>query len=109
MKTQQPARNEETNEGPLMPREMGEAELYWLKFAQLDLRKKMERGDFEMLTPFTDGKGLIRVDGRVDPCLLSYNNSHPVMLSHKHWISKLITREAHQFGHLGVAATTLKT
>ena len=109
VKIRRPARNEETNEGPLMPREIGEAELYWLKIAQIDLRQKMERGDFKTLTPFTDEKGLIRVGGRVDPCLLSYDNSRPVLLPHKHWISKLITREAHQFGHSGVAATTAKT
>ena len=107
--TRLPARNEETKEGPLMPREIGEVELYWLKIAQIDLRQKMERGDFKMLTPFRDEKGLIRVGGRVDPCLLSYNNGHPVLLPHKHCISKLITREAHQFGHSEVAATTAKT
>ena len=40
---------------------------------------------------------------------MSYDNSRPILLPRKHWISKLITREAHQFGHSGVAATTAKT
>ena len=34
---------------------------------------------------------------------------HPALLPSNHWISLLITRHAHQYGHNGVAATTART
>ena len=52
---------------------------------------------------------MIRVGGRVDKAIISYDSKHPILLPHKHWISLLITRRMHQNGHLGVAATAAKT
>jgi hypothetical protein len=98
-----------TYEGPLSPTEIQSAEEYWLKFSQIDLKKRMKRGDFQTLTPFLDSKGIIRVGGRVDPRLVSYDNTHPALLPRKHWISILVTRHAHQLSHSGVDATTAKT
>ena len=40
---------------------------------------------------------------------MSYDTKHPVLLPSSHWISLLIVRQAHQFGHNGIAATTAKT
>ena len=94
--------------GPLNALEIEDAEEYWLKFAQYGLPQKMQRGDFKTLTPYADENGIIRVVGRVDPSLLSYDNTRPVLLPYKHWISMLVTRQAHQYGHSGVAATTAK-
>ena len=94
--------------GPLNASNVEDAEEYWLKFAQSGLSQKMQRGDFKTLTPYADENGIIRVGGRVDPCLLSYDNTRPVLLPYKHWISTLVTRQAHQYGHSGVAATTAK-
>ena len=39
---------------------------------------------------------------------MTYDCKHPVLLPHDHWISLLITRNAHKFGHNGVATTTAK-
>jgi len=55
-----------------------------------------------------DDKGIIRVGGRVDPHLFSYDGKCPALLPCDHWISILVTRNAHQAGHLVVAATTAK-
>ena len=60
------------------------------------------------MTPYADENGIITVGGRVDPSFLSCDNTHPVLLLYKHSISMLVTRQAHQYGHLGVAATTSK-
>lgn len=68
----------------------------------------MDKGDFKTLSPFIDEKGIIRVGGRVDPNVLSYEGKYPALLPHDHWMSTLITRKVHQGGHLGVAATTAK-
>lgn len=98
-----------THEGPLNSCEMRSAEEYWLKVAQTDLVKRMKNGDFKTLTPFFDANGVIRVGGRVDPRLVSYENARPALLPRKHWISVLVTRNAHQTSHSGVDTTTAKT
>ena len=51
----------------------------------------------------------MRVGGRVDKALVSYDTRHPMLLPGDHWISRLIIQHAHQFGHHGVAATVAKT
>jgi len=94
--------------GPLQPQEITQAEEYWVKSAQSSLHQKLEKGDLASLTPFVDENGIIKVGGRVDPSLMSYDNSHATLLPYSHWISTLITRDAHQYGHNGIATTTAK-
>ena len=55
-----------------------------------------------------DSKKVLRVGGRVDKAIATYDTRHPVLLSKDHWTSKLIARQAHEFGHSGVAATVVK-
>ena len=45
----------------------------------------------------------------MDEAVGSYDAKHPALLPSNHWISLLITRHAHQYGHNGVAATTART
>ena len=109
LKSRQETNAQEKRVGPLSAEEIQVSEEYWTKQAQSSLYKRMEKGDFKTLSPFFDGKGIIRVGGRVNPDLLSYEGNHPALLPHDHWISTLITRNAHRIGHPGVAATTAKT
>ena len=109
LKSRQETNAQEKRVGPLSAEEIQVSEEYWTKQAQSSLYKRMEKGDFKTLSPFFDGKGIIRVGGRVNPDLLSYEGNHPTLLPHDHWISTLITRNAHRIGHPGVAATTAKT
>ena len=69
----------------------------------------MEKGEFRTLSLFLDAKGVIRVGGRVNEAVVSYETKHPALLPSNHWISWLITTHVHQYGHNGVAATTAKT
>ena len=62
-----------------------------------------------MLSPFVDDEGIIRVGGRVDKAMVSYEMKHPVLLPHDHVISRLIIQEAHRCGHPGVATTVART
>ena len=101
--------NSQVQVGPLSAEEIQDAEEYWAKKAQTGLSDRLEKGDFKTLSPFIDDKGIIRVGGRVDPNLLSYDGKSPVLLPYDHWISTLVTRDAHRVGHPGVAATTAKT
>ena len=96
-------------QGPLSPVELQEAEILWIMEAQKSLHDRLAKGEFQSLSPFKDDKGIIRVGGRVSKAVVSYDSQHPVLLPRKHWISLLITRQAHQFGHNGVAATAAKT
>ena len=69
-----------TQEGrndPLTPEELESAELFWIKAAQNDLHRRKEKGEFKSLSPFLDGKGVIRVGGRVDEAIISYDAKHP--------------------------------
>ena len=61
-----------------------------------------------ILDPLTDSEGILRVGGRVDKTIATYNTRHPVSLSRDNWTSKLIMRRAHQYGYSGVAATVAK-
>lgn len=101
--------DQDGKEGPLAPEELQQAEIYWIKQAQSTLHSRLERGDFKSLSPFKDENGVIRVGGRVDEAIVSYETRHPALLPSDHWISLLVTRHAHQHGHTGVAATTGKT
>lgn len=96
-------------EGPLIPEGLAKAERLWIKEAQTPLHSLMTKGEFKNLSPFTDEQGVVRVGGRVDQAIMSYDTRHPVLLPSDHWISTLITRHAHQHRHSGVAATTAKT
>ena len=94
--------------GPLSPKELENAEVYWIKEAQTSLHKIVKAGQLRQLSPFKDEDGIIRVGGRVDQALASYDTRHPVLLPRKHQISHLITRCYHEIGHTGVATTVAK-
>ena len=100
---------QEGRNGPLTPEELENAEIFWIKAAQNDLHRRNDKGEFKSLSPFLDGKGVIRVGGRVDEAIVSYDTKHPALLPSDHWVSWLITRHAHQYGHNGVATTTART
>ena len=88
----------EGRNGPLTPEELERAEIFWIKAAQNDLHHRKEKGEFKSLSPFLDGKGVLRVGGRMDEAIVSYDAKHPALLPSNHWISLLITRHAHQYG-----------
>jgi hypothetical protein len=99
----------ETRSGPITPQELDEAETYWILEAQQELQGKYKKGEYSKLSPFVTSDGVIRVGGRVDEAIVSYEMKHPALLPNQHWISLLITRHIHQRGHDGVATTAAKT
>ena len=96
-------------DGPLLPIELQSAETYWIKESQKSLEEGLGKGAFKNLSPYTDPEGIVRVGGRVDKALVSYDTRRPMLLPRDHWISRLIIQHAHQFGHDGLAATVTKT
>ena len=100
----------EGREGPLTPEELQKAETFWIKQAQKTLHSRFEKGEFKSLSLFiVDNKGVIRVGGREDKVIVSYEEKHPALLPNEHRISLLITSHMHMQGHPGVATTTAKT
>ena len=81
----------------------------WVKDLQTGLKNRLSKGEFKNLSPYTDQEGNVRVGGRVEKALVSYDNKHPVLLPGDHWTSRLIIQHIHQCGHAGVAATVAKS
>ena len=109
LKSREETNTREKQVNPLGVEEIQDAEEYWTKQAQSSLFERMEKADFKTLSPFFDGKGIIRVSGHVNPDLLSYEGYHPALLPHDHWIFPLIIRNVHRIRPPGVTATTAKT
>ena len=65
--------------GPLAPQELEKAEKYWVKQSQKTLQDRLNKGELQQLSPFTDKNGIIRVDGPVDKALVSYETKHPAI------------------------------
>ncbi|CAB3977716.1 PREDICTED: uncharacterized protein LOC107334806 [Paramuricea clavata] len=97
------------NQAPLTPEELEQSRIYWIKHTQTSLEERVKKNEFKMLTPFVDADGIIRVRGRVDNAVVSYETKHPVLLPYSHRVSRLITEEAHRCGHSGIATTAAKT
>ena len=88
----------EVSQGPLTAKELEESRIYLIKDVQKGLHSRLKKDDFKMLSPFIDDEGIIRVGGRMNKAIVSYETKHPALLPHDHKISRLITREAHQCG-----------
>lgn len=61
-------------EGPLTPEELTKAEVLWIKSAQRSIQRRLKNGEFKTLSPFVDGKGIIRVGGRIYKATVSCEN-----------------------------------
>ena len=61
----------------LTPNEIEESRKVWVKEAQKCLKDRLKRKEFRTLSPFVDEEGVIRVGGRVDNALVSYEKKHP--------------------------------
>lgn len=96
-------------DGPLSPEELKDAETHWLKESQKTLKDHLNKGEFRNLSPYVDQEGVLRVGGRTDKALVSYETRHPALLPRDHRVLRLIVQHAHQFGHPGAAATVAKT
>jgi hypothetical protein len=102
-------KDESTPEGDcLTPEELERSRTFWIKEAQKSLNPRVQAKELRTLSPFTDKEGIIRVGGRIDNALVSYETRHPALLPYNHRVAKLIMEEYHQKGHTGVATTVAK-
>ncbi len=69
----------------------------------------MKAKELKMLSPFTDEEETIRVGGRIDNALVSYEARHPALLPYGHRIARFVIEGVSPKGHTGVATTVAKT
>ena len=75
---------QQVKQGSLTPKELQQADIYWIKQAQTTLYSRLDRGAFESFSPFKDKNGVIRAGGRVDEAIVSYETRHPALLPSNH-------------------------
>ncbi|XP_062533921.1 uncharacterized protein LOC134202933 [Armigeres subalbatus] len=92
--------------GPILPSELHRARMNFVRLAQQELYegeiKALIRGDevpakssISSLYPFLDGIGILRVGGRLQHSMYSYDIKHPIILSKEHRFTKLLVEEIH--------------
>ena len=102
-------RKPEEKLNPLTVDELQRSEEFWIKTAQRESHERVKKKEFNMLSPLTDGKEIIRVGGRAEKAIVTYDSKHPVLLPKNHHVSYLITKETHDTNRTGVATTTALT
>ena len=83
-KTHPEENNMKPKEGPLLPKELQEAEHHWIKESQKSLSDRLKKGELKTFNPYKDSDGIVRVGGRVDKALVSYETRHPALLPREH-------------------------
>nr|CAH7767395.1 unnamed protein product [Callosobruchus chinensis] len=79
-------------------------------FDLLSKNKISKKSKLLMLNPFLDENNVLRVGGRLKNSMYSYDKKHPIILSSKHHLSKLIFEREHlKFYHIGPQALLAST
>lgn len=69
-----------------------------------------DSSNISKLSPIINNDGLLRTGGRIDGCPISFDARHPIILSHKHPISRAIVVHIHEtFYHCSTERTVLET
>ncbi|GBN80002.1 hypothetical protein AVEN_183721-1, partial [Araneus ventricosus] len=107
-----------TTKGPLTTEELEEAEMYWIQVEQ----RQCYSEEFETLAgvgqvkknsslynfgPFLDGKGILRMGGRLEYSDFSSDERHPIILPRNSSLTGLIVPDEHICMKHGGIATTL--
>ena len=84
---------------PLTVEESVKTEAYWISVAQhqcfsSELKCLNSKVDLPSLHPFVDSRGVLRVSGRDQESKLAYAAMHPVILSGKHQLRRLMLNTA---------------
>ncbi|UYV79875.1 hypothetical protein LAZ67_18000953 [Cordylochernes scorpioides] len=80
---------------------------YYIDLKQLEAFQPLSgKSPLIKLNPFLDKGGLLRVGGRLNNALLSFDQKHPIILPKAHYITQLIIRHYHErLLHAGVQLT----
>lgn len=85
--------------------ELCQSEEYWIRMTQQEhygeiinnirTGKTLQTGNLKPLNPFVDGKGLLRVGGRLDRSNLPFDAKHPLILPPRAHFTVLVIRRFH--------------
>ncbi|UYV84717.1 hypothetical protein LAZ67_X003183 [Cordylochernes scorpioides] len=80
---------------------------YFIDLKQLEAFQPLSgKSPLIKLNPFLDKGGLLRVGGRLNNALLSFDQKHPIILPKAHYITQLVIRHYHErLLHAGVQLT----
>ncbi|UYV63113.1 hypothetical protein LAZ67_2003172 [Cordylochernes scorpioides] len=80
---------------------------YYIDLKQLEAFQPLSgKSPLIKLNPFLDKSGLLRVGGRLNNALLSFDQKHPIILPKAHYITQLVIRHYHErLLHAGVQLT----
>ncbi|UYV73350.1 hypothetical protein LAZ67_10002818, partial [Cordylochernes scorpioides] len=80
---------------------------YYIDLKQLEAFQPLSgKSPLIKLNPFLDKGGLLRVGGRLNNALLSFDQKHPIILPKAHYITQLVIRHYHErLLHAGVQLT----
>ncbi|XP_046614185.1 uncharacterized protein LOC124302277 [Neodiprion virginianus] len=106
--------------GPISTLELSDAQLFWTKVTQqayfaeeihqIETSSSLTRSHpLSRLTPFIDSNGFLRVGGRLNHSLLSYDEKHPFILPRESSFSTLIIDHHHRLTLHGGPQLTLAT
>ncbi|XP_068991458.1 uncharacterized protein [Neodiprion pinetum] len=106
--------------GPISTLELSDAQLFWTKVTQqayfaeeirqIETSSSLTRSHpLSRLTPFIDSNGFLRVGGRLNHSLLSYDGKHPFILPRESSFSTLIIDHHHRLTLHGGPQLTLAT
>lgn len=92
-------RTNRREERSLSAEEIEAARLLWLRLMQTfeygDVEAYCREGNLPRLKPFVDEQGLMRVGGRLQNANISFDEKHPIIITGRTNITKLIIIDAH--------------
>ena len=97
MKSRVQRRYDEIKVEELEPSELERAEVLWIKTSQIRVQEDPNFKQLEhQLGLFKDSEGILRCQGRIKNSSLKYETKFPALLTGHHYLTNLITQEAHE-------------
>lgn len=98
------------NDSEIKPCDLKQAEEFWIKEAQLDMKADIKKGKYKKLQPKLNDDGIFVVGGRTERWMgATWNKQYFILLPKNHRLSYLIALYEHdKIGHLAQLATISK-
>ena len=95
----------------LTPGDIKNAEIFWIKEIQQNMRNDVEDGKYNRLCPTTRKEGIYVVSSRIAKLQTNYSGNEVILLPYDHPFSRLYVAQTHARGHHGIltAASKVRT
>ena len=92
----------------LTPEDIKNAEIFWIKEIQQNMRNDIEDGKYNRLCPTTRKDGIYVVSSRIAKLQTNYSDNEVILLPYDHPFSRLYVAQTHARGHHGILTTASK-